>query len=103
MRSGVGAICILDFAVRDDAAALFFAAVEEDEPDFTVVVGFFVCAVVLVGFADALDFAAADVDVVAVDCAIAAGAIKQIHKPPAINSPPAARRILVCVLTNAPR
>jgi hypothetical protein len=102
MRSGVGAICILDFAVRADVAALFFAAVE-DKPYFTVVVGFFVCEEVLADFTGAFDFAAADVDVVAVDCAIAAGAIKQIHEPPAINSPPAARRILVCILTNAPR
>jgi len=102
MRSGVGAICIRDFAVRTDVAALFFAAVE-DELDFTGAVVFFVCEVVLVDFAGTFDFAAADVGVVVVDCATAAGAIAQIHKPPANNSPPAARRIIVCVLINAPR
>jgi hypothetical protein len=99
MRSGVGAICILDFAVRADVAALFFAAVEE-EPVFTGVVGFFACEEVLVDFTGT--FAAADVDVVAPDCASAENT-EQIHKPPANNSPPAARKIIGCVLTNAPR
>jgi hypothetical protein len=81
-------------------AALFFAPVE-DEPDFTGVVVFFACEEVLVVFAVALGFA--DVDVVAVVCTATAEVTKQIHKPPANNSPSAARRIIVCVLTNAPR
>lgn len=102
MRSAVGAICILDFAVRV-VAAFFFAAAVEVVPDFTGVAGFFACEeVVLVDFAGAFGFAAVDVDVEAADCA-PAGIALQIHKPPAINSPPAARRIIVCVLTNAPR
>jgi hypothetical protein len=102
MRSAVGAICILDFAVRVVAPGFFFAAVE-DEPDFTGVTGFFACEEeVLVDFAGAFGFAAAEVGAVAPDCA-PARITQQIHKPPTINSPPAARRIIVCVLTNAPR
>jgi hypothetical protein len=95
MRSDVGAICILDFALRE-AAAFFFAAVK-DEPDFAGVTGFFACEEVLADFTGALFFAGVEVD-----CA-PAGSIPQIHKPPASNSPPAARKIFACVLTNAPR
>jgi hypothetical protein len=103
MRSGVGAICILDFAVRVVVPGFFFAVVE-DELDFTGVTGFFACEEeALVDFTGDFAFAVVGVDVVAVACAKAAGAIAQIHKPLANNSSPAARRIIVCRLTNAPR
>jgi hypothetical protein len=43
MRSAVGAVCILDFAVRDDEG--FFFPFLLAETGFTVVVGFFACVV----------------------------------------------------------
>lgn len=102
MRSGVGAVCILTRAVRD-VAGFFF--VLPDVLDFTGVTDFLVCEA-LVDLAGTADFAAVkflEVDFVAVDCAAAHNGVDQIHKPPARNNPPAARRIIVFTLLNAPR
>jgi hypothetical protein len=76
-----------------------------DVLDFTGVTDFFVCEV-LVDLAVAVDFAAVEfleVDFVAVDCALVHNGVDKIHKPPARNNPPAARRMTVFVFLNAPR
>jgi hypothetical protein len=94
----VGAICIRALAVR--IVAGFFLVLLPVELDFTGVVVFLVCEG-LVDFADTAGFLVA-VGFAVVDCAASIGGADKIHKPPASNSPPAAREILVCVLSNAP-
>jgi hypothetical protein len=79
----------------------------EDEGDFTgvTVLCVVVCAVPA-SFAGDGDFVVLEfavVDFVAVDCIAALDGIAQTHKPPARKNPPAARRIIVFVLLNAPR
>ena len=109
MRSGVGAVCIRTRAVRD-APDFFFVLVPDDELDFTGVTVLCVCEA-LVGLAGAVDFAVVEllatgffvVDCVVVDCAATRNDVNKIHRPLASNNPPAARRIFVFALLNAPR
>lgn len=101
MRSGVGAVCILTRAVRD-VAGFFF--VLPDVLDFTGATDLFVCKA-MGDLACAADFAVEflELDFVVVDCAATYNGADKIHKPPASNRPPAARRIIAFALLNAPR
>lgn len=109
MRSAVGAVCILARALRD-APDFFFVLLPDAAVDFTGVTVLCDCKA-LVDFAGAVDFADAElvaadffaVDFTEVDCATPQIGIDKIHKPPARNSPPAARRMFVFALLNAPR
>jgi len=105
MRSGVGAVCILVRAAR--AAADSFLALLPAELVFTGAAVFLVCDApvewaVAAGFA-AVDFAGvgfvaagllAGGFVAGVDWPSNAHKAGQTHKPPASNSPPAARKII---------
>ena len=103
----MGAVCILARAVRD-ALGFFLVLLPDVAVDFTDVTVLCVCEV-LVGFATAVDFAVvglldfAVVDFVEVDCTLAHNGIDKIHKPLARKTPPAARRMIVLALLNAPR
>lgn len=92
-----------------DGPGFFFALLPDVAVDFIEVTVLRVCDA-LVGFAVALDFSAVElleagfvVDFVVVDCAETHNGIDKIHKPPARKTPPAARRIIVLALLNAPR